>query len=226
MSTKSILVVTPHPDDETLGCGGTLLLLKNKGYTINWMIVTDIFEKYGFSKDRIKSRNNEIDLVSKMYNFEQVIRLEIPTARVDELSKSDLVGKISKVFSELQPNIIFIPFCNDVHTDHKLIAEATISCTKWFRYPFIEKVLYYETLSETDFNIDTTASNFNPNVYFNISDYLEKKLNIMDIYKSEVGSFPFPRSRKTIKSLAYLRGSQCGYEAAEAFELLRANINF
>lgn len=224
MINKTVLVVTPHPDDETLGCGGTLLLLRNNGYKINWLIVTDVLEKYGFSKERIKSRNTEIELISKQYKFEKVNRLGIPTSRVDEMSKGELVGKISEVFNEIKPSIVFIPFYNDVHTDHKAIAEATISCTKWFRYPFIEKVLYYETISETDFNIDSTGSKFNPNVFIDVSQYLDEKMRIMSIYESEMGEFPYPRSEKAIRSLAYLRGSQSGAEAAEAFELLRANI--
>lgn len=224
MINKTVLVVTPHPDDETLGCGGTLLLLKNKGYKINWLIITGISEEYGFSNEKVSSRNDEINKIVKRYGFEKVIKLGIQPSRVDEVSKGELVGKISTAFNEIKPNIIFVPFNNDVHTDHKLIAEATISCTKWFRYPFIENVLYYETISETDFNIDSTASRFNPNVYVDISNYLEEKMNIMHIYESEIEEFPFPRSEKAIRSLAYLRGSQSGSEAAEAFELLRANI--
>lgn len=224
MTTKTVLVVSPHPDDETLGCGGTLLLLRNKGFRINWLIVTEVFEEYGFSKEKVQSRNREIDSISKRYDFDKVIRIGIPTSRVDEVTKSDLVGKISDSFNAIKPNIVFIPFYNDVHTDHKSIAEATISCTKWFRYPFIEKILFYETISETDFNIDSTASKFNPNIYVDISNFLDEKMSIMNIYESEISKFPFPRSEKAIKSLAYLRGSQCGAEAAEAFELLRANI--
>ena len=224
MIKESVLVITPHPDDETLGCGGTLLVLKNKGYEVDWLIVTDIYEKNGFSKVTIDSRNKEINKVNEAYGFRNVIRLGVPTSKVDELSKSELVTMISEAFNKLKPNIIFVPFYNDVHTDHKAIAEATISCTKWFRYPFIKKVLYYETISETDFNIDSTASKFKPNVYVDISRNLIKKIDIMNIYATEIDNFPFPRSEKTIKSLAYLRGSQCGAHAAEAFELLRANI--
>lgn len=226
MNNKIVLVIAPHPDDETLGCGGTLLLFKEKGFQINWLIITEVFEEFGFSKERVQTRNNDILNVTKKYGFDNVIRVGIPTSRVDEVSKGKLVEEISNAFKEVKPNIIFVPFYNDVHTDHKVIAEATISCTKWFRYPFVEKVLYYETLSETDFNIDSSASKFKPNVYIDIGQYLDEKLEIMNLYESEMDEFPFPRSNKAIKSLAYLRGSQCGAEAAEAFELLRANVKF
>lgn len=224
MKNKTVLVVAPHPDDETLGCGGTLLLLKNNSYHINWMIVTEIDEKFGFSKDQIKNRNIEISEVSRKYGFDQVIRLEIPTTMVDQIPEQRLVGKISQSLMAIEPNIIFLPFINDVHTDHKRIAEAVISSTKWFRCPSVEKLLYYETISETDYNIDSKSSKFAPSVYVDISLYLDEKVNIMNIYKDEINDFPFPRSEKAIRSLAYLRGSQCGAEAAESFELLRANI--
>ena len=226
MSGKRILVIAPHPDDETLGCGGTLLLLKEKGYSINWLIVTSISEKDGFSRARIESRKNEIKLVAKEYNFDNIYNLDIPAAKVDEISKSSLVQMISNVFKQIMPNIIFLPFYNDVHTDHKIIAEASLSCTKWFRYPYVEKVLFYETISETDFNINSTVKKFEPNVYIDVSSYLDKKIDIMNIYESEISEFPFPRSEKAIRSGAYLRGAQCGAQAAEAFELLRAKISF
>lgn len=224
MIKKSVIVIAPHPDDETLGCGGTLLLLKNKGYSINWLIVTTLSQESGFSKNRIESRRTEINLVNKEYDFDGMFNLNIPTTKVDEIPQGSLIQKISDVFNEVKPNIVFLPFYNDVHTDHKKIAEAAISCTKWFRYPYIEKVLFYETISETDFNINSSVKSFEPNVYIDISKYIDKKIEIMNIYKSEISAFPFPRSEKAIRSAAFLRGAQSGVEAAESFELLRANI--
>jgi len=223
---KDVLVIAPHPDDETLGCGGTLLSLKDKNYKIHWLIITEISEENGYTAANILKRGHEIDIVSRKYGFSSVLKMGIPTAKVDEIPKGVLVQKISNVFNEIEPNILFLPYKNDVHTDHKIISECAISCTKWFRYPFLETVLFYETLSETDFNIDSTSSNFSPNVYIDISNYLDEKINIMSEYKSEMSEFPFPRSEKAIRSLAYLRGSQCGSDAAEAFELLRHNIFF
>ncbi|MFX4263256.1 PIG-L deacetylase family protein [Pelotomaculum propionicicum] len=224
MSNKNVIVVAPHPDDETLGCGGTILLLKEQSYKIFWLITTSISQENGFTKERIKKRQKEIKLVSDTYGFESVINLEIPSTKVGEVAYGSLIQMISKEFNEIKPNILFLPFYNDVHTDHKIIAEACLSCTKWFRYPYIETVLAYETLSETDFNINTCNKKFEPNVFIDISNYLERKIQIMNIYESEMSDFPFPRSDKAIRSLAYLRGSQSGSMAAEAFELQRANV--
>lgn len=92
--------------------------------------------------------------------------------------------------------------------------------TKWFRYPSVKRILAYETLSETDFGLGTDLG-FRPNIFINIENYLEDKLRAMDIYASELGRFPFPRSDEAIRALATLRGAASGFQAAEAFELLR-----
>ena len=116
-----------------------------------------------------------------------------------------------------------MPFAHDLHTDHQSIAKAMQSTFKWFRYPHIKKVLMYETPSETEFNFIENRT-FHPNVFVDISDYLNKKIETMNIYESEIDDFPFPRSEKIMRSLAALRGSQSGYEAAEAFELVYERI--
>ena len=98
--------------------------------------------------------------------------------------------------------------------------EAASACTKWFRYPSVKRVLAYETPSETDFGIDPRDTGFKPNVFVDITVQLKRKVELMKIYASEVGEFPFPRSEEALRALAELRGSQAGYEAAESFSLL------
>jgi len=119
----------------------------------------------------------------------------------------------------VEPDIIYMPFAYDVHTDHQIIAKALQSTLKWFRYPHIKKVYMYETPSESEFNF-VESRTFRPNVFVNISQYIDNKIETMNIYEGEMGVFPFPRSEKTIRSLAALRGSQSGFESAEAFELV------
>jgi LmbE family N-acetylglucosaminyl deacetylase len=135
------------------------------------------------------------------------------------LPVSELIEKISDVYKKVEPEIIYMPFAYDVHTDHQITARAIQSTLKWFRYPHVKKVLMYETPSETEFNFLGERA-FRPNVFMDISDYLEIKINAMKIFSSEMGEFPFPRSGKNIRSLARFRGCQSGFFAAEAFELV------
>jgi LmbE family N-acetylglucosaminyl deacetylase len=133
---------------------------------------------------------------------------------------NELINKISSVFKEVEPNEVFLPHPSDIHTDHRRVFDAVASCTKWFRYPSISRVLAYETLSETDFSLGTDQA-FRPNVFVDIENFLSEKLRAIDIYASEVSEFPFPRSHEAIQSLAKLRGAASGFKSAEAFELLR-----
>ncbi|MDB4037918.1 PIG-L family deacetylase [Candidatus Thioglobus sp.] len=218
-----ILVIAPHPDDETLGCGGTLFRHKKEADELHWVIITSMSEENGWSLEAKEKRDSEIDTVAKKYRFSSVSNFCFPSTQLDILPLTDLIGKIKEVYELVQPEIIFMPYINDVHTDHQITARALQSTFKWFRYPFIKKIFMYETPSETEFNF-IEKNNFRPNVFVNISEYLSDKLETMRIYEDEIDDFPFPRSEKTIKSLASFRGSQSGYEAAEAFELVYERI--
>lgn len=219
---KKIVIITPHPDDETLGCGGTILKYKENGHQVDWLIIT---KAGNFASDEWKAKREvEIEKVIELYGFNNTIKLNYEAATLDQVSDSDLVGELSKVFKEIKPNVVYVPYPSDIHSDHKAVFEATMACTKWFRYPSVEKVLAYETLSETDFTINPDANHFRPNVYVNIENYLDEKIEIMKVYESEMSAFPFPRSEKAIRALAHVRGAASGYEAAEAFMLLKERI--
>lgn len=219
MTKKKILVIAPHPDDETLGCGGTLLRHNKEGYELHWMIVTRMSEKKGWNRNQIEKRSKEIERVARAYKFKQVHQLNLIAGHLESTPLNDLIKKIGSIFKTIKPNIVYIPFFNDVHTDHQITFKAVSVCIKWFRYPSISKVLMYETLSETNFNYGESQS-FQPNVFLDISKYINKKFKIMNIYKSEIKKHPFPRSKESIKSLAILRGSQSGFVFAEAFQIL------
>ena len=220
---KKVLVVSPHADDETLGCGGTLLRHKSEGCDVHWIIVSGISEAEGYTKERIASRANEIQEVAKMYGFDSVHNLGFPAAKLDTIPMQILVERLRHLIKEIQPDILYLPYCGDVHTDHEVVFKACMSCIKWFRGFNISRILAYETLSETEFGLSPNFT-FRPNVYVNISRFLAEKLAIMKIYQSEIGSFPFPRSEQAITALAQIRGSASGFEAAEGFILLKETI--
>ena len=214
---NKILIVAVHPDDETLGCGGTLLKHKANGDEIYWLICTTIDETNVY----YKKRENEIHLVAEMYEFDKVFNLRLKTMRADEYSMSELICKISKIMNEIKPNIIYLPFKADVHSDHRRIFEASYSCTKSFRYPFVKKIYMMETLSETEFAPSVKEDSFVPNVFVDVDDFFEKKCEIMKIFESEMAEHPFPRSEKNLRALATLRGATCGCKYAESFVLLK-----
>ena len=146
-----VLVVAPHPDDETLGCGGTLLKHKKNGDTIYWMIVTNIDIDHGWLDEVVQKRQKEIDQVSQMYGFENTFKLDFPTTKLDSISYNDLIAKISDVIKEIEPSVVSLPNRSDIHTDHKVTFNAVMSCCKDFRMPCIKRILMYECLSETEF---------------------------------------------------------------------------
>ena len=131
------LVVAPHPDDETLGCGGTLLRRKAEGGTIGWLLMTELNENWGWTDQQISKRADEIDQVRKFLGIskEHLYHLGFPTTRLDTIPMADLVASISDVFKSFEPEELFLPHPGDIHSDHRITFEAASACSKWFRYP-------------------------------------------------------------------------------------------
>lgn len=221
---KTVLVVAPHPDDETLGCGGTLLKHISQGDNVHWLIITGMTEEHGYSAGKISQRKRELDEVTRLYAFSSMQILNLPPARLDTIPLAELIDKIGGCFKQINPEIVYLPHGGDAHSDHRIVFNAAGACTKWFRYGSIKRVLAYETLSETDFALYPGANGFHPNVYNDITDFLEKKITIMKTYATELGSFPFPRSVELIRAQSAHRGAVAGVIAAEAFMLLKETL--
>jgi LmbE family N-acetylglucosaminyl deacetylase len=219
---NKVVFIAVHPDDETLGCGGTILKHKENGDEIYWLIVTSINKKKtsSYNDAEILERQELINEVSKEYGFNKTYQLGFPTTHLHSIDLLELINEINSVFNEVKPNIIYTMFNHDVHSDHRVAFDAVYSCTKSFRKPYIERLYMFEALSETEFALSTPATTFIPNVYVDISKYIDKKLEIMSMYESELMEAPYPRSLSSIEALARLRGSRCGSMYAEAFMLL------
>jgi LmbE family N-acetylglucosaminyl deacetylase len=218
---KTVLVVAPHPDDESLGCGGTLLRHVEEGDSVHWLIVTAMTETQGFQEDLIVSKNADIEAVALAYRFAGVYRTGLPTTRLDTLPKGDLIASIGNVFQATCPDTVYLPYRNDAHSDHAAVFDATVACCKSFRNSSVKRVYAYETLSETEFGLRSDDPGFRPNLFVDIGDRLEHKLQILSLYSGEIGVFPFPRSEECVRAQAILRGSQAGSRAAEAFMILK-----
>ncbi|MEI3801740.1 MULTISPECIES: PIG-L deacetylase family protein [unclassified Chitinophaga] len=217
----NIIVISAHPDDEVIGVGGTMLKHARNGDKIYWLIITGLYEEYGFSRERIDSRNEEIEKVAARLHVEKTFKLDYPTMQLHSATIIDMVPKVSAVFKEVNPEYIYVLNRSDAHSDHRIVFDAIMACTKSFRYPGIKRVLMYECISETEFAPALPERVFMPNYYVDISPFIDEKLEIMEIYESELGEHPFPRSLENIRAIAHFRGASVGVKYAEAFQLIK-----
>lgn len=217
----NVVVISAHPDDEILGVGGTLIRHRDAGDEMSWIIATNLFEDQGFSKERVLERQQEIDLIADKLNM-KVFKLDYHTMNLSSSDLLTLIPKISEVFSAVEPSRVYVLNRSDAHSDHRVLFDAVVSCTKSFRYPYIREVLMYECLSETEFAPALPEKVFQPNCYVDISSQMDEKLELMRVYKSELGEHPFPRSERNILALATFRGASVGVEYSEAFQILKS----
>jgi LmbE family N-acetylglucosaminyl deacetylase len=213
----NILIVAPHPDDEVLGCGGTIRKYADAGASVHVCIVTKSYEPE-WSVEFIRNRPSEVRRVADILGIEKVFFLDFPTVKLDTIPQKEINEGISSVVRDVKPDTLFIPHYGDLNRDHRLVHEAALVVARPALGQSITRILSYETLSETEWG--TTP--FLPNTYEDIAGTLAKKLEAMKVYASEVKSFPHPRSLKAIEILAMKRGSEVCYDAAEAFMLLRS----
>jgi LmbE family N-acetylglucosaminyl deacetylase len=217
----NIIVISAHPDDEVIGAGGTLLKHAANGDNVHWLIITNVFEQDGFSRERVESRQLEIAEVAEKMGFVSTYKLDYPTMQLHSGTIIDMVPKISAIFTKVKPEVIYVMNRSDAHSDHRIVFDAVAACTKSFRYPFIKKVLMYECLSETEFAPALPEKAFVPNYFVDITSYMQKKLDVTKIYASELSAHPFPRSLDNISALAHFRGASVGVQYAEAFQLIK-----
>jgi N-acetylglucosamine malate deacetylase 1 len=215
-----ILVISTHPDDETLGMGGTLLKKKGGGDILYWMIVTSA---HGPSWDEkmIHLKEDEITAVAHAYRFQKTFRLDFPAASLNENHRNDLIMSMRNVMDEVKPETIFLMFGRDIHTDHQLAFDCAMVVTKPFRCPALKRIFCYETLSSTEMAPPLPGNSFVPNAFCDISNYLEEKIRILELYQSEIQPFPMPRCSESVRALARFRGGSVGVPYAESFMVLR-----
>lgn len=215
----NVIVVSPHPDDETLGAGGTLLKYKAQGHSIFWLNITNMKEEYGYTTDIISERQLQISKVNKAYSFSGFFDLQLQPAYLERYNSGDIINQISKIFEKVRPEVVILPNRSDAHSDHKRVFDWCYSCTKVFRHPYIKTILTMEILSETDFG--TMEDYFIPNYFVDVTDQMDKKAEILRLYDSELGEHPFPRSIEGLEALAKIRGISAGTKYAEAFKVMK-----
>jgi LmbE family N-acetylglucosaminyl deacetylase len=218
----NILAISTHPDDETLGCGGTLLKHRAAGDTLYWMVVTQP-DTPDWPTDIVERAAAQVARVGAGYAMEHIFRLGLPTTRLDNRPQIELINAIRVGLAAARPEIVYLIHAGDVHTDHRAVFSAALSVLKAFymRQLGVRRVLSYETLSSTEAAAPQAASAFVPNVYSDIGPFLERKLELMSLFETETQSELYPRGASAIRALARFRGATIGVEYAEAFMLIR-----
>ncbi len=219
-----ILVIAPHADDETLGMGGTIAKFASEGNEVNVAIVTGHGEEMHpiWPKSIWEEIRQESKKALEILNVSDVIYRELPASCLDVLPNWKINEVIFELIREQKPNQIFVPFKHDLHKDHASISYAVdVACRPYLETSKdIKRILAYETLSETHLEQPYMNQSFQPNVFINISQFIESKVSALMAYQSQIQKANMPRSVETIKALAKLRGSTIGCNYAEAFYLI------
>ena len=217
-----VLAISVHPDDETLGCGGTLLRHVAEGDDLFWLLVSETHEPQ-WSAETIQIKAAEVVRVAEAYGVQHYFKLGLPSIRLDTLPLAEMIDRIRDVIAEVRPEVVYLVHGGDVNSDHYVVFTATMSVLKTFymRKWGVRRILSYETLSSTEAAPPQSYRAFVPNVYRDITPYIEGKVEIMGLYESESHPDPMPRGPSAIRALARYRGASIGVDYAEAFMLIR-----
>jgi len=216
---KRILIVAAHPDDETLGCGGTIAREANLGREIKVLFLADGVSSRGLNKELLsKRKKNAIEALNILGVFEKPIFLDMRDNQLDTIALLDIVKKIEKILTKFKPDAIYTHSYHDLNVDHQIAFKAVMTAARPSSYPFIREIYSFEILSSSEWSL---TKRFNPNYFVDITSHLSKKVDAFKCYSSELNNFPNPRSVEAIKSLAKIRGSEVGIVAVESFEIIR-----
>ena len=214
------LVIAPHPDDEVLGAGGTMAKLSESGQEVFVAVVTT-GKPPAYNAEFVARVRAEATSAHDLLGVRETFWLDQPAAELPEVKNIVLNGVIGDVVQRIAPQTILVPFPGDIHVDHQLVFQSVLVASRPHQAAYPRTILAYETLSETNWNAPYITPPFVPNVYLDISNYLERKIAAMRKFSSQLRSSPHERSVESLRSLAVMRGATVHREAAESFVLVR-----
>lgn len=214
-----VLVVAPHPDDETLGVGGTLLRHISNGDEVFWCVLTLSFRNS--SLEYRMARESMVKDVVRAYAFADAFVLDYYSGELDMVPQQQIIDTLASVMNRVEPNVVYCVGPSDVNTDHDIVYRCMMSATKPSYATSIRDILLYEVPSSTNWAFPGKAAKFQPNVYVDIEATIDRKIRILDLFGSELKDYPHPRSKEAVKALAMYRGSSVNVKYAEAFCLVR-----
>jgi len=217
---STVLIIAPHPDDEVLGVGGTLLRHRAEGDAVHVAICTR-GEESRFGADQVQKVQAEARKAHEFLDVTDSHFLELPAAVLDTLPGADVNAALQAVFDAVKPDVVYLPHIGDVHRDHQIIFQSAMVCCRPAGGHAPARILAYETVSETDWYAPPVTPPFIPNVFVDITTTIDRKLDACAIYESQIRPAPNQRSLESLRALARTRGSAMNMHYAEAFSLIR-----
>lgn len=215
-----MLVIAPHPDDEVLGVGGTILKNAAAGGEVYIAVMTRGILPV-FSRESVERVWSEAGSCHAFLGTAKTYSCGFPAVMLETIPRQALNDTLAEIVGEVCPDEVYIPHWGDMHRDHQLVSEAAMVALRPKNAPAVKRIYAYETLSETGWNVPGGHNAFIPEVYVDIGTVLDKKIQALRIYASQLSDFPSPRSVGAVEALARFRGSAVCVDAAEAFVLVR-----
>ncbi|MGE8720204.1 PIG-L deacetylase family protein [Leptospira terpstrae] len=224
MNKRNVLVIAAHPDDEVLGCGGTMTRLSEEGHDVHVLILAEGLTSREIKRDR-ESKISELNSLSIDANkanlslgVKSVELYDFPDNRMDSIDRLDVIKVVERKIEEINPSVLFTHFGNDLNIDHRITSDAVVTACRSYPGQVVEELYFFEVASSTEWQISPNVSGFLPNVYYKINTkQMEKKKTALSIYESEMRKFPHARSIEAVEALGKWRGANIGFEYAEAF---------
>ena len=226
---KNVLVFAAHPDDELLGLGGTVRRLVNEGVTVRAVIMAEGITSRSESRDQA-DKNELAELkedarrAAEIIGYKSIEFCDLPDNRMDGMELLDVINIVSKYVEKYQPDTVFTHHHGDLNIDHRITCEAVLTACRPVVDYCVKRIYTFETPSSSEWNYNYSEP-FTPNIYFDVTDTLDAKVKGMACYRTESTSYPHPRSSEGLYILGKTRGTNVGFEMAEAFMLLRECVD-
>lgn len=220
----NVLVIAPHADDEVLGCGGVIARHSRFGDNVTVLIVTKGTPRI-WTQEQVIAMRDEARHAHDLLGVTETIFFDYIAPELERVLLSELSTLIYQVLKNKQIELLYLPHRGDIHNDHRVVFNTALVAARPVGDYTVKKILAYETLSETEWAPPFGDDSFIPTEFVNIEHLLELKKQAMACYRSQVKTFPNPRSLGSIEHLARIRGGTVGLNAAESFMVVRNIIS-